>query len=653
MNSLRRSWRHPAFVLAIIAAGATVYFQQRFIDPDNYAGYWTATVSSATIFLIFAGPASAASAAIVSSRARRARVWESPLVRRPILVAVRLAWPSVLAGLALQAFGLALLVPETWGSTGRLPFEIVIAWAAIICLHTVLGLALGRLFPVAASIPLAIFVSFCWLGFTWAVDWNPLRYLSGLIMAACCSVDTTMDPRAVLAVTTFSVLAAVALLGAFFSPLRSAMTASGDRSLADLALGLLAVAVIAGATAGGVSLARGLGPQPLQPRASAELVCSGSEPEICLFPEQIEGTDPRPGFVRAYEKLANEGIVLPATITAASGEMEAGSASLFLAADSDAASIVRSLASGLIDMDFVVSCWDGDDDDARYDSAEVATWWLGSVAGGGGLPGDALDALVSSDGAKVQVQRLQKLTASQQREWFDAATPALTRCDAAPVEVPAAVRWWMATHRVVLMLLLTAIVGAVVAFAPEAAALPVPALSGAGDFGAIRPFALASVLLTVTCAALMTRGHAAASVAAVRPVAYFQTLLVFSVVAVAVANVALGAAVTHTVSGPGILFVRDLCGFFGLMVLLLAWTGYRFAGVVPTVYLFIAAVFGRDRTVAGGATWWAWPVSESPDAHTWLMPGVFAVAAVTLVLARGRWANSRALIAQASDRQSS
>ncbi|MBM7475656.1 hypothetical protein [Curtobacterium herbarum] len=165
-------------------------------------------------------------------------------------------------------------------------------------------------------------------------------------------------------------------------------------------------------------------------------------------------------------------------------------------------------------------------------------------------------------------------------------------------------------------------------------ALPVPSLSGANPFAGVRSFALLAVLLTILTWSATALGTRPASLVSVRRVATPAALP-----AVALLTVTFGAGVLQIVdpdaATPAWLLVRDTLGLSALSVLLLRWTGFRYAGVVPTVALFVSAVFGRDTTAATErATWWAWPVADSTSLEYWCAPVVLGVVALLVMVVR-------------------
>ncbi|MCS6543570.1 hypothetical protein [Curtobacterium herbarum] len=422
--------RQPVVLLAVVGIVGVVLYDLAFVRSDNFAGYWTSTVSNASIFLIFSCAVSSAGAALAAGRARRGGLWATPAARKRSTLAFTALSPALLAGLVVQFSGLAVLIPPTIGAPGRIPFEMFFAWVAILVFHCALGFVLGRFLPMVASIPVAIFLSYCWLGFTWSVDYYPIRYLAGLVMVDCCSVDTVLDTRAIVAVIVFSVIGAAALLCTAVAPPLDLGRAKTAASWAVTVLGVI------GAAVGGLHVAADLGPQPLRDRPSSEQRCEGSGPVVCLYPQQTAEGDPRTVLHRATTNLAAAGVHVPGRIEGSRGRSSAAVLRMVVAPHTSTPVVIESLAASLLPDDLAPYCGDGSDYPQRVDDAVVASWWLSSVAGRGQISEDAIRPIASSADTTAMIERFSHLTAAEQRSWYRSAMPALRSCDRAPVEVP-------------------------------------------------------------------------------------------------------------------------------------------------------------------------------------------------------------------------
>jgi hypothetical protein len=430
MHSLRTAWREPAYILGFVAIVAMLLYNGSFVNPNNFRGYWTSTFSNASIFLIFSCPVGSASAAIAAARARRAGIWSLPLVRRRIVITLQLLLPSLVAAVVAQMFGLYILASATWGAPGRIPVEIVFAWLSILTFHISLGYLLGRFLPVAVSIPLAIFLSYCWLGFTWAVSYFPIRYLAGLIISACCSIETALDERSVISVVVFSLLMSVALLlFATVPPSGSRWSAAPLTAIAGIAFAVVALSV-------GLNVAKGLAAQPVMPRSRADLVCTGASPTICLYPEQLHDSDPRPILAKAYNNLRKDGVALPPVITTSNTKEDRALLRVVITTRPMTAQLVYTISAGLIPDDIAPYCGDGSDYPKRLDVAAVAVWWLQKTAGKGLVPESEIGSSSLSENSAQLVQRFSRLRPEEQRDWYLSASRTLVDCASKPMGIP-------------------------------------------------------------------------------------------------------------------------------------------------------------------------------------------------------------------------
>lgn len=430
MHSIQAPWRSPSFILGIIAVIAMMLYNSMFVERVNFEGYWISTFANASIFLIFSCPVGSASAAIVAARARRAGIWSLPLARGRAAITFRLLLPSFMAAFVAQLYGLSLLASATWGAPGRIPYEILLAWVAILIFHISTGYLIGRYIPVAASIPLAIFVSYCWLGFTWSVSYFPIRYLSGLIIASCCNIATTIDERSVVAVVIFSALMSIAFLALATIP-----PAGVHWSVVPIT-GAATIACIAAAFTVGLNVASGLPAQPVTPRGTDELMCAGRAPAICLYPEQLQHNDPRSTLETAYNNIQNEGISLSSRITTSNTEADRSSLRIVVTTQPTTSQLVYTIAAALIPDDVAPYCGDGSDYPKRIEVAAVAIWWLQTVAGKGLVDKSSIAPSAISPDSLHRIQTFGRLSDQQQRAWYFSASPALVDCASTPIEIP-------------------------------------------------------------------------------------------------------------------------------------------------------------------------------------------------------------------------
>lgn len=208
-------------------------------------------------------------------------------------------------------------------------------------------------------------------------------------------------------------------------------------------------------------------------------------------------------------------------------------------------------------------------------------------------------------------------------------------------------RWWTRSQHPVWAIGI-ALVGTVVVIAsPDSFGLPIPSLAGPTAFASIRSHALVAVVITVGAWASVSAGHKSAVLAATRAMQLYALASLCAILGVCGLLVGAWAIFIGAVSSPTQLLLRDVVGLFGLGMILVPRTGYRFAGIVSTVYVFVSAIFGR--TSSGDAALWAWPISDSSDLDFWIPAiALFVLGGVTWVL-RSRGHYPRVMIVQAMD----
>lgn len=393
-------------------------------SSSDAEGYWLGTAAQAAIFLFLSAAPAAVGAAIEGSRLRSARAINETTVRSPLSVFFQQTWPSLLAGLGVQAFAIMLMMRGAAVPPGPPPFLLLTAYVAIIAFHTALGYFLGRVLPVAVSVPLALFLSYVWLGFSWSVGYFPLRYLAGLALVSCCRVDQSMPAAAPLAAIVFSLVAAIGLVVATLGRTQQNALSRWVTAGASLIL-------IIGATSLGLNIARDLGPQPFEPRASADLHCRGESPQICLYPEQ-ENDQTRELLTHAYRNVKATGIPLPPTIVASSRASTEQALNMAISTEQNPSMLIYSFSTSFLHPDLVGDCQNYEE---RLAIASVIADWFNQVSADGILDDDALNYggfIDGIDGARA----LRQLDPQAQVEWITANRTAILDCSAPLRRIP-------------------------------------------------------------------------------------------------------------------------------------------------------------------------------------------------------------------------
>jgi hypothetical protein len=398
------------------------------IKPDT-SGYWVGVVSSATEFTIFSCSYAALSGALAASRVRRGKLQRLAPARSPLEIAWVSLWPALVGAAILQAVGLFVASSQSFGAPGGFPAEVLIAWAAMVLFHSVLGYGLGLLLPAVASAPLALLISYVWLGFTWAMSYIPLRYLSGLAISGCCIVDSSLAWQAPLAVTVFSVFGTVAIgfiiAGTLPTPRRVARTAA-------------AMTFWASGTVLALSIASTLGSYPVSPRAAADLDCRNTNGiEICFFPEQRwqPTSNPDLDISGSITNLEQAGIPVPHRVSGELDNTRSDTISVVYRHDFTSSEIVHSLASSLVPQKIGEPGCARDQIDAGPTMlvSDTATAVLDALATGGGQPRPQEGTMEET---VVAAQKVLALEPHSRDQWIHTAITALDTCGKLPAIPP-------------------------------------------------------------------------------------------------------------------------------------------------------------------------------------------------------------------------
>jgi hypothetical protein len=423
-------WRSRAAVWLLIPGllGIVAYSAQ-FADETTVAGYWPAAMAGSAIYLVFSCGVAATAGAWEGRRFRAAAPVIESSSRSSAAVVTEHLWTPLAAGLLLQLVAVVLMSRDTWGAPGGPSPLVGLAFAGILLFHSSIGFVLGRWLPPVASIPLSLLVSYSWLGFTWSVDSFPLRYLAGLVMADCCSVETALDIRAPIIATAFSVLAGCSLL-----VIAVAGRASGDRMHRfGLPIGASSFAVI---TVTALAAGSGLEAAPIADRPQAQAICSGGAPTICLFPEQRAPGDSGSIIRKASENLSRAGVTVQPVIRASNAPSTPDVLKLVVQVRMTDANLLHSITTSMLGDAEVASCGAEQDDTERLNDAAVANRWLIDVAAEGIVNAEQVEPALEMDDPGV-LRALRRAPIPAQAAWVSATIDRLTDCSVGHIAVPA------------------------------------------------------------------------------------------------------------------------------------------------------------------------------------------------------------------------
>jgi len=251
----------PAVFLTVL------YMSRQAVGPDYYGLARVAQAASASAIVV---PICAGLAAWEGWRLRSAKVEMLAPARSEAAMAVRALAP--IGVLALAAFAGALVLMLSSGPSVQVSdSKVLLVPAAVVLGHVALAYAAGRALPAVFAVPLAVVGSWLWLVYPISLEPVWLRHLTGYL-STCCDTSTVLAQGAFLAPIGIA-LACCAAAPILLSRLPRA-------ARIGCASGIVAVAI-----AGGVALVDHLGSEPTAARPPADLVCRGSDPRVCVWPE--------------------------------------------------------------------------------------------------------------------------------------------------------------------------------------------------------------------------------------------------------------------------------------------------------------------------------------------------------------------------------
>jgi len=356
---MKHVWKSSAFsaiVLFSFGMGLAFLFSSSMVNLRYVTGYWLGVTAQSGLTLIVSAGIAAIGGAIEGSRLKSTQLNQAPHARKSWHIAVRALWPVFVAAISIQVLSFLLLSTHAAGATDSPNLLLVLAFLTIVMFHLLLGFNLGLRLAPAISIPIALICSYFWLGSAWAVNYFPLRYMSGLILMDCCRIYETLDTSAILTAITFNGCGAIAF--AIFAKTKLVYSKKPKTAIVSAAV-LVAVAAFAVSA----NLSSALGPVPVVNRSTAEMKCSSSRhivswgdgkkkyslpPKLCFFP----GQDPSHRFAESLDAVWSDlerlGLRPPKTILATNVVVSANKVGVVATPVSRPAEVGYSLVSDFV-----------------------------------------------------------------------------------------------------------------------------------------------------------------------------------------------------------------------------------------------------------------------------------------------------------------
>ncbi|WP_455569890.1 DUF7224 domain-containing protein [Streptomyces rishiriensis] len=238
-------------------------------------GYWDSVASQSTALLIWTAPAVAACGAWEGLRVRQSQALQGAPARTFGGISLAVLTPTLVLGTVAVALGLGLLLPQASGSPDWTVGAVLGLELLVMAAHTAVGYVIGLTVPRLLAVPVALVGSFVWMAYPAAMDAFWVRQLNGTNLVECCALNQAASPRSILA----PVLVAIALL-----------LAARLVTARQWGLRVLAPIVLTATVAISAWIAHPLGYSATESRSTALRTCLGTQPRVCLWPEQQGAT---------------------------------------------------------------------------------------------------------------------------------------------------------------------------------------------------------------------------------------------------------------------------------------------------------------------------------------------------------------------------
>ncbi len=408
---------HSALWLAVPVAALVVVYTIGIVSNITEPGYWLAvyTKVGATIGLVL--PVCALSGAWEGSRARRSAPQRIAPVRSPFTIAFHNLWPSWALGVVAIATAVAVNAHFATGAPFSFPVALWLVYLLLVVAHTAFGHLLALHLPRVIAIPVAVILSYLWMGVPGSMALGWVHQLNGFNLWSCCEVEQQIAWQALLVPALLAAAMIAVLAGVIASIPTHRRRWVGGAAAALIAIG------------GGVVIAIPVGQTASEPRAGAP-ECRGTAPVVCLWPEQRQGSNYDAVLRSAYRDLRDAGVKLPPTLTAAS---DGGANSLFVSPRpwlTNPVDVRMTLATSIVPAE--PSCLIT----TAYDPIGISYVFLGERAG---VPLSQLAPRFGPDTTKV-VEALDGQPRDVQLNWLEQTMRAFTNCSVAFPQPPPAGR---------------------------------------------------------------------------------------------------------------------------------------------------------------------------------------------------------------------
>ncbi len=406
-----RKWLSPAVIGGCII-GIHIIGVLNLVTAWSENAYWQSGGYAAVAPILFSSPLFAAWAAWQAWRLRRGSGLHSTATRTPGRVLLWWYGPLLFALVALTVTTALVVTIRSTGQAGATSIAALIVLLPVAILGAIgWGLALGRLLPVAVSVPVSVLSLYLTLSIPMTLLPFRLRHVVGVHLN-CCFIDREPAASAVVSAVIFWILlAASCVLGAVVLP--------------NVRWAPFACLIVAGVVGFNVlaAVTPDLDADGSQARPSALLRCGKTKPSVCLWPEHEQDrliTENAVSIVAST--LGKAGVEVPAQAT------EAYPAIWSINAQADPQSALWNVAVGLSSSS-PPPCARTEEWSMGQYSNVMSAWVAGLV----GIDQTQIDSSFGPD-AVSSAKRKEEEPLERQGQWFQANLAKLSQCSVQPTK---------------------------------------------------------------------------------------------------------------------------------------------------------------------------------------------------------------------------
>ncbi|MFF4950894.1 hypothetical protein [Streptomyces chattanoogensis] len=397
----------PALWAAIALLPCLVWYGANYsMEGDT----WQAITARSGLVLGFINAVCGACAAWEGARLKSGGISLWAPARSPLRIAGFHLAPVALLGLAGILVSLVSFSHAGLSTPGRPDLLLLATDFVIVLAHIGVGYTVGSRVSRYLGAPIMLVVGYVWGFFPAAVEPAWIRHVNGQGTNDCCTVSQQVSLRSIAASAVFAL--ALVALAALLLVLRR------HRARVVAVVTVLVIGIGASAT-----LALPLGFVGAEPRDKALLKCTGSRPEVCLWPEQQEYAANLSRWAsQAADRLEAVGVLMPARVG-------------FESVNPSREEALEVAATSMLPTDVPECATKPNSDYPGLDAEAPLRTWLALTVG---VAPSAFSGRMPEE-AVALAEQVRKTPVSAQKDWFAHNLRALKNCSVQPLlKAPAA-----------------------------------------------------------------------------------------------------------------------------------------------------------------------------------------------------------------------